>query len=131
RGAPAPRARVVHAENARHVAEVKASAAKLGLRLVGLGYRPFDALASMPWMPKTRYRVMRETLGARGHLAHNMMLMTATGQVSLDWESEADCARKVVASARVSPLIVALYANSPLVEGRPSGWLSYRSHVWT
>jgi glutamate--cysteine ligase len=57
--------------------------------------------------------------------------MTCTGQVSLDWADEADCARKVTATARLTPLLVALYANSPLVRGRPSGWMSYRSHVWT
>jgi len=59
------------------------------------------------------------------------MLMTATGQVSLDWSNEADCVRKVVAAARLTPVVVALFANSPLVRGRPSGWMSYRSHVWT
>ena len=74
---------------------------------------------------------MRETLGARGTMALDMMLMTATGQVSLDWSNEADCIRKVVTAARLTPVIVALFANSPLVQGRPSGWMSYRSHVWT
>src|SRR5205823_12376320 len=32
--------------------------------------------------------------------------------------------------SRVSPLLVALYANSPLVEGKPCGLMSFRSHVW-
>jgi len=85
----------------------------------------------MPWMPKTRYTMMRRTLGARGSMALNMMLMTATGQVSLDWADEADCSRKVTAVARLSPLMVGLYANSPLVEGKPSGFKSFRSQVWT
>ncbi len=88
-------------------------------------------ISEMPWMPKTRYRVMRESLPKRGKYALDMMLMTATGQVSLDWFSEEDCARKVTASARLSPLMVALYANSPLREGRPTGLMSFRSHVWT
>jgi glutamate--cysteine ligase len=60
-----------------------------------------------------------------------MMLMTATGQVSLDWRDEADCADKMTLAARVSPVLVALYANSPLVEGKPSGFMTFRSHVWT
>jgi glutamate--cysteine ligase len=130
-GHPAKTAREVHAENLRHLETVRTAAGPLGLRLVALGYRPFDSVASMPWMPKSRYQVMRDTLGARGGLAHQMMLMTATGQVSLDWSDEADCARKVVGSARISPLIVALYANSPLCEGKPNGFMSFRSHVWT
>jgi glutamate--cysteine ligase len=129
-GAPWASAREAHRENLEHLADLKSNAAALGLRVVTLGYRPFDSILQMPWMPKTRYRVMRESLGQRGRLAHAMMLMTATGQVSLDWKDEADCARKVTASARLAPVLVALYANSPLVEGAPSGFLSWRSRVW-
>ncbi|MGZ3459791.1 MAG: glutamate--cysteine ligase [Archangium sp.] len=129
-GSPWRTAREAHAENLAHLAEVKAAAAPLGLRLVALGYRPFQTPAEMSWMPKTRYLAMRQSLPERGRLAHNMMLMTSTGQVSLDWEDEADCVRKTVLVARLAPLMVALYANSPLVEGKPSGYLSFRSRVW-
>ena len=130
-GSPFFTAREAQAENAAHLSDVRDAAESLGLYPVALGYRPFDEIDEMPWMPKTRYRVMRESLPRRGGLAKDMMLMTSTGQVSLDWESEADCVRKVVVSARLTPLLVALYANSPLVKGKPSGFLSYRSHVWT
>ncbi|MCY1081179.1 glutamate--cysteine ligase [Archangium lansingense] len=129
-GSPLRTAREAHAENLAHLAEVKAAAAPLGLRLVALGYRPFSTPADMPWMPKTRYVAMRQSLPERGRLAHNMMLMTSTGQVSLDWESEADCVRKTVLTARLAPLMVALYANSPIVDGKPSGYLSFRNRVW-
>jgi glutamate--cysteine ligase len=73
---------------------------------------------------------MKQTLGARGSHALHMMLMTATGQVSLDWRDEADCARKVTAAARMTPVTVALFANSPIVEGAASGFQSFRSRVW-
>lgn len=130
-GSPFATAREAHAENVRHAEELRVVAAGLGLRAVVLGYRPYDVLGQMPWMPKSRYGAMQQTLGRRGALALNMMLMTATGQVSLDWRDEADCARKVELAARLSPLLVGLYANSPLIEGRPSGFLSYRSRVWS
>jgi glutamate--cysteine ligase len=130
-GSPFRSAREAHAENEAHLAELRQVLAPLKLRAIALGYRPFDVRDEMPWMPKSRYRVMRQTLGTRGSMALDMMLMTATGQVSLDWRTEADCARKVMVSARLSPVLVALYANSPLVAGRPSGYLSYRSHVWS
>ncbi len=129
-GSPLRTAREAHAENQAHLAEVKSAAEALGLRLVALGYRPFGTTADMPWMPKSRYTAMRQTLPERGRLAHNMMLMTSTGQVSLDWEDEADCVRKTVLVARLAPLMVALYANSPLVDGKPSGYLSFRNRVW-
>lgn len=129
-GSPFQTAGEAHAENLAHTRELKQALATLGLRAVGLGYRPYFTLDQMPWMPKSRYGAMRETLGARGSHALHMMLMTATGQVSLDWRDEADCVAKVGAAARVSPLLVALYANSPIVAGKPSGFQSFRSRVW-
>ena len=130
-GTPARTARAVHAENVAHARLLTETAGQLGLMPVTLGYRPWGTTADIPWMPKKRYEMMRKTLPVRGKLALDMMLMTCTGQVSLDWASEADCARKVTATARLTPLLVALYANSPLVQGKPSGWMSYRSHVWS
>ena len=129
-GSPFRTAREAHQENLAHLEETKAAASGLGLRLVALGYRPVGTTGDMPWMPKTRYQVMRRTLPERGRLALNMMLMTSTGQVSLDWADEADCVRKTVVVARLTPLLVALYANSPLLEGRPAGYMSFRSRVW-
>ncbi len=129
-GRPYPTVTEAQDENRRHALELKTAAKALGLRAVTLGYRPYGTLEQMPWMPKSRYRIMRETLGARGTMAHHMMLMTATGQTSLDWKNEADCTRKMTVSARVSPVLVALFANSPIVNGQVSGFLSFRSHVW-
>jgi glutamate--cysteine ligase len=129
-GSPWHTAREAHAENLAHLEEVKTAARALGLQAVALGYRPFGATGEMSWMPKSRYLVMRRTLPERGRLALNMMLMTSTGQVSMDWENEADCVRKTVLIARLAPLMVALYANSPLVEGKPVGLMSFRNRVW-
>ncbi|MDP3503691.1 MAG: glutamate-cysteine ligase family protein [Myxococcales bacterium] len=129
-GAPYATAREAHAENVAHLERLKTLTTGLGQRLVGLGYRPFLRLAEMPWMPKSRYGAMQQTLGTRGSHALNMMLMTTTAQVSLDWRDEADCARKVTAAARMTPVTVALFANSPIVEGAVSGYHSFRSRVW-
>jgi len=67
----------------------------------------------------------------RGKLGLDMMLRTCTVQVNLDFESEADLVLKSRVSLALQPLAAALFANSPFVEGKPSGYLSYRSHVWT
>jgi len=129
-GSPFRSAREAHAESLRDADALRAAATPLGLLPVCFGYRPWGTTAQMPWMPKARYAAMRQTLGRRGRLALDMMLMTCTTQVSLDWADEADCARKVTATARLAPVLLALYANSPLVDGRPAGWQSYRSRVW-
>lgn len=129
-GSPYRTAREAHAESLRNAADVRAAAASLGLTVACFGYRPWGTAAQMPWMPKARYEAMRETLGPRGRLARDMMQMTCTTQASFDWADEADCARKVTLAARLAPVLVALYANSPLVDGRVVGWQSYRSRVW-
>jgi glutamate--cysteine ligase len=82
-------------------------------------------------MPKGRYKIMREYMPKRGSLGLDMMLRTCTVQVNLDYASEADMVKKFRVGLALQPVAVALLANSPFVEGRPSGLLSHRSYIWT
>jgi glutamate--cysteine ligase len=66
-----------------------------------------------------------------GHLGLDMMMRTATVQTNLDYADEADMTRKFRVGLALQPLATALFANSPFTEGRPNGYLSYRSHIWT
>ena len=66
-----------------------------------------------------------------GKLGLDMMLRTCTVQVNLDFASEADMVRKFRVSLALQPVATALFANSPFTEGKPNGFLSYRSHIWT
>jgi glutamate--cysteine ligase len=52
-------------------------------------------------------------------------------QVNLDFASEADMAMKFKTSLALQPIATALFANSGLYEGKPSGYASYRAHIWT
>jgi glutamate--cysteine ligase len=67
----------------------------------------------------------------RGALGLDMMLRTCTIQTNLDFGSEADMVKKFRGSLALQPVATALFANSPFTEGRPNGFLSYRSHIWT
>jgi glutamate--cysteine ligase len=60
-----------------------------------------------------------------------MMLRTCTVQVNLDYDSEADMVKKLRTSLALQPLATALFADSPFTEGKPNGFQSYRSHIWT
>jgi len=130
-GRPSASIAEIHEENAHHIAQTNAIAAELGLCVLGVGYRPFGAVSEMPWMPKNRYMAMRRFLATKGSLAHDMMLMTGSTQASYDWKDEGDLALKLKASASVSPLVGAMFANSAIKDGTDSGYLSYRMHVWT
>jgi len=114
-----------------HLHEVKEVADELRLGFLGMGFQPKWRRDEMPWMPKGRYRIMRAYMPKVGKLGLDMMTRTCTVQVNLDYSSEADMAKKFRVSLALQPVATALFADSPFTEGRPNGYLSYRSHIWT
>jgi len=58
------------------------------------------------------------------------MYRSATVQANLDFSSEADMVKKLRVSVALQPVATALFANSPFSEGRDTGYLSFRSHIW-
>jgi glutamate--cysteine ligase len=113
-----------HLRQVRHVSE------PLGIAFLGMGFQPKWRREDMQWMPKARYRIMRRYMQKVGTLGLDMMTRTCTVQVNLDFGSEADMVRKFRTSLALQPIATALFANSPFTDGRPNGFLSYRSRVW-
>ncbi len=130
-GAPLETIHQTCAEVSTHHRNLKAVASEHGIGLIGLGFNPKWGRDDSPWMPKGRYAIMRRHMPTVGTLGLDMMLRTCTVQVNLDYESEADMVRKFRVALALQPLVTALWANSPFSEGRPNGYLSYRSHIWT
>ncbi len=118
-------------ETGTHLNEVAQVAGELQLGFLGMGFQPKWTRADMPWMPKGRYRIMRDYMPRVGSLGLDMMTRTSTVQVNLDYASEADMVKKFRVSLALQPIATALFADSPFTEGRPNGYLSYRSHIWT
>src|SRR5512145_1582658 len=129
-GRPFPDVHVVAAELDRHLEKCRAIAAELGIEFLAAGYRPWGRAGTVPWMPKRRYDVMRPFLAARGRLGEDMMAMTGSTQASFDFGSERDLAEKLRLALAIQPAVTALFANSPIVDGRESGWRSFRVKVW-
>ncbi|MEE8084136.1 MAG: glutamate--cysteine ligase, partial [Alphaproteobacteria bacterium] len=115
----------------QHLTQVKEVAAEIGAGFLGIGFNPKWRREDMPWMPKDRYGIMRAYMPTKGGHGIDMMIRTATIQVNLDFESEADMVEKFRIGLALQPVVTAMFANSPFVEGKPSGYLSYRSFVWT
>ena len=113
-----------------HLAHAKRVAHDLGIRFLGLGASPLWTLAETPHMPKSRYAIMRRYMPKVGSRGLDMMHRACTIQVNLDFASEADMARKMWVSTRLQPVASALFAASPFTEGKPNGWLSWRSAIW-
>ncbi|MDA0704628.1 MAG: glutamate--cysteine ligase [Proteobacteria bacterium] len=115
----------------QHLDQVKQVGEELGIGFLGVGFDPKWARDDVHWMPKGRYKIMREYMPKKGKLGLDMMLRTCTVQVNLDFESEAAMIKKLRVSFALQPIATALFANSPFTEGKPNGYLSYRSHIWT
>ncbi len=130
-GAPVETIHETCTEVHRHLAEVKKVAEELDVAFLGMGFAPTWKRSDMIWMPKGRYKIMGDYMPKRGKLGLDMMLRTCTVQVNLDYSSEADMVKKFRVSLALQPLATALFADSPFYEGKPSGYLSYRSHIWT
>lgn len=130
-GAPLENLHDTCCETGRHLKQVKAIGEKFGIGFLGLGMWPDKTRAELPIMPKGRYAIMMRHMPRVGSLGLDMMLRTCTIQTNLDYRSEADMVQKFRASLALQPLATALFANSPFTEGKPNGFLSYRSHIWT
>jgi glutamate--cysteine ligase len=130
-GAPLENLHQTCAETGRHLKQVKEIGAELGLGFLGLGMWPDKTREELPIMPKGRYDIMLRHMPRVGSMGLDMMLRTCTIQTNLDYSSEADMVKKFRVSLALQPLGTALFANSPFTEGKPNGYLSYRSHIWT
>src|SRR5579862_5680085 len=130
-GAPLESVHQTCIEVNKHLDQAKRIGEKLGVGFLGMGFIPQWTREQIPWMPKGRYAIMRRYMPLKGTLGLDMMLRTCTVQVNLDFASEADMVKKFRASIALQPIATALFANSPLKEGKPNGFTSYRSHIWT
>ena len=129
-GAPLENLHQTCAEADRHLKQCKAVGEKLGIGFLGLGMWPDKTRSELPVMPKGRYAIMLKYMPKVGNLGLDMMLRTCTSQANLDYSSEADMVKKFRVGLALQPVATALFANSPFTEGKPNGYLSYRSHIW-
>ncbi len=113
-----------------HLDQVRQIGEEMGIGFLGLGFSPKWALDQTPRMPKGRYEVMRSYMPRVGVHGLDMMHRTCTIQVNLDFGDEADMVKKLRVGLALQPLATAIFANSPFTQGRPNGYLSYRSEMW-
>jgi glutamate--cysteine ligase len=102
----------------------------MGIEFLGIGTAPTWTLDEIPAMPKSRYAIMKPYMEKVGTLGTSMMFRSCTVQVNLDFASEADMVKKLRVSLALQPVATALFANSPFLEGKPNGFLSFRSYIW-
>lgn len=129
-GAPHETMHQVAAELRSHLEDCRAIGGPLNIHFLSLGTTPVWSVADMPRMPKSRYGIMTPYMDKVGTLGTSMMYRSATVQANLDFSDEADMVKKLRVSVALQPIVAALFANSPFIDGKPSGYLSFRSHIW-
>ncbi len=103
---------------------------QLGMGFLLLGGSPLWSRAATPVMPKQRYGIMSRYMPKVGGRGLDMMFRTCTVQVNLDFRTEADMVKKLRTSIALQPIATAIFANSPFMDGKPTGMLSTRSAIW-
>ena len=129
-GAPLPDVHATARELEAHLNALAAVAREVGIKFLDLGASPKWSRAETPIMPKQRYRIMAAYMPKVGTLGLDMMFRTATVQANLDFVSEADMVEKMRVGLALQPIVTALFANSPFLDGKPTGRLSQRSYIW-
>jgi glutamate--cysteine ligase len=129
-GAPLENLHQTCSEVHSHLDEVRSIGAQLGIGMLGLGFTPQGTRDETPWMPKSRYKIMRSYMPKVGKLGLDMMLRSCTIQVNLDFSSEADFVDKLQVGLALQPVATALFASSPFTEGKLNGYKSYRARIW-
>ncbi len=114
-----------------HTQEILQAGEPLNLLFLGIGVQPFTPLDQIELLPKERYGVMYPYMARAGTMGQRMMKQTSGLQVNLDFSNEADCIAKLQVAQMLAPLLYALFANSPIMEDKPTGFLSTRGEIWT
>ena len=129
-GAPLKNIHLVCSENNSHFNELKEIFETVKITTSSIAYDPFNKLADIPRSPKERYKIMTNEMPKNGKLSLDMMYKTAGIQINYDYVSEEDFEKKFKIGNYLTPLTIALFANSPFNENKLSGFLSYRGKVW-
>lgn len=101
-----------------------------GLGLVALGADPLRP--PMRINPGARYKAMEQFFTASDTAVAGAAMMTSTAsiQVNLDAGPQAGWAERVRLAHALGPTMIAIAANSPMLSGEFSGWVSTRQRVW-
>ena len=114
------------------LAALRDAAAAEGLELAGIGLDPYRPPRRVLGLP--RYAAMEAFFDRDGPWGRQMMCGTASVQVCLD--AGDDSGERTGYPYRwrllhaIGPVLVAAFANSPLRDGKPTGWRSSRQQVW-
>ena len=102
----------------------------LGIGFLGIGYAPSWKLTDMQPLPKARYAVISRYMVLNSVMGIDMMYRSCTVQVNMDFSDEKDMVQKMRLGLALQPLVSALFATSPFMDGAPTRFITNRVNVW-
>ncbi len=102
----------------------------IGAMVLDSGIQPVSTYNDINIIPKKRYEYMTKYLPSKGLSPFIMMRETAGIQVNFDYKSEEDAVKKLALTLKMSPVISAIYSNSPIRNSKLTGFKSYRANSW-
>ena len=110
-------------------ATLRDAMSKAGIELLARGVDPYNDIGSVPLqLHRDRYTGMTRYFDSIGPSGIRMMRQTAALQINLERGDDPKSRWRLLNS--LAPIVVALFANSRVYAGKPTGWGSYRSQFW-
>ncbi|MFJ8141537.1 ergothioneine biosynthesis glutamate--cysteine ligase EgtA [Streptomyces sp. NPDC096013] len=118
---------------AMDLAVLRTAVEQADLALVGRGLDPYREPPRV--LDHPRYRAMESYFDREGPWGRDMMRRTASIQINLDSGEDSPGVggyrSRWELTHRIGPVLVAAFANSPIQDGWPTGWMSSRQAVWS
>ena len=110
--------------------KMKEIASNMGAIFYEAGIHPTETVETSPWVPKSRYKWMKEYYAKRSYAALEMMALTTSIQVNFDYTDEVDAKKKIFVSSFLSPILAGVFANASIERGKPNGFMTRRIPIW-
>src|SRR5262249_6257021 len=113
------------------IGRARAIAAVCGMRLEAVGTNPYHSCAQVPLRtPTPRYRAMQQIFDEAGPDGRRMMRLTASLQICVDLLPGPAGYERWLRANLAGPPLTAAFANSTVIDGRPSGVAGARTRIW-
>ena len=129
-GEPLETIHKVCSESSNYLNEITEASKGLDIFTASIGFDPFNSISEIPRNLKERYKIMTSEMPKGGKLSLDMMYRTCGIQINYDYTSEKNFEKIFRVGNYLVPLTIAIFANSPFKDKKPSGYLSYRNKVW-
>ena len=87
--------------------------------------------SQVPITKRKKYQLMYKLFSKRGKLSHEMMLNTASIQLSLDYSSLEEAENLAFLSDNIHPLLCIIFSNSPFWHSNTTNKKNIRELIWS